>query len=65
MKIKAYYAEVVESDIASLKNDYTKLMRRYMKEDNEQKVAECSQAIIALGILEDRLFSYIPIEVEV
>lgn len=65
MIARAYYAETVETQINSLKTDYMNLMNKYMKEDNEEKVLRVGQAIIALGILEDRLFEHETVDVEV
>ena len=65
MKTRAYYAKTVENLIKSLKLEYTDLMKKYMKDNDEEKVMRINQAIIALGILEDQLFEFKPIEIEV
>ncbi len=65
MKTRAYYATTVENLITSLQREYTDLMRKYMKENDEERVMEINQAIIALNILEDRLLEFKPIEIEV
>lgn len=56
MKKRVYDAEVVEEMLTNLKQDYTALMRKRMKEDDEEKVIRASAAITALGIFQDELY---------
>lgn len=56
MKARIYYAETVEMLLTNLKDDYANLMKKRMDEHNIEKVNNCQSALIALGILEDRLF---------
>lgn len=56
MKARIYYAETVEMLLDNLKRDYTDFMYKRMKEHDVKKVDDCQAALIALGILEDRLF---------
>ena len=55
METRVYYAEVVEELINELKTDYTSLMRKRMKENDDLGAEKASSAIVALGIIQDRI----------
>lgn len=64
-KMKVFGADVILSMIESLSSDYENLMQKHMRENNTEKVREMQQAIIALGILEDRVLDLPPMMVDV
>lgn len=64
METRMYYAEVIEELITNLKEDYIDLMKKRMDEGNTDKVNRAQAAIIALGILEDRIFQLEPEHIE-
>ena len=55
MKTRIYYAETIETMIESLKTDYCNLMHKAMDDNDTEKVIRFNQAVVALGILEDRV----------